>query len=586
MKKKIFCYGDAYTGFIGKNNKCFHCGNVKEGGIEGCSKCYTINNIPQCYECAIGYIFLKNNSTCLNIYKTIELQNLPHCEEVFLNSENKIECIKCSFNYILLEENNTKKCYHYDYFFSTWETCKRYINIGTLDQPKFSCLECESSSYDVYYSNDYTRITDLENNISFCEASYKYPSLENCTEATRVIKNGVIINNCTECKEDNILYYHVDTDLNICKYKYFEKECVIKYCKKCVKGNNYFCEECLPSNYKVNPLSGSCIRKTEKPPAVYFKDIFRLQMNQYKQIGAKTYFGPFFSLRGLTRNQINNGHSFLVLLSFKLHYTYRNINLEENKNIKTLCQVVESTDESNEINLVDFDCIGDTEDNGENITEYKLNNIEFNYENNSQVFEDNNLNKLVKKTDLSNLDKKENTSFEIKNFVNLTIFNLDEVKNISSEDYNFNIVLNGKLNKNLTKNSFNVSIPFNQIKDKYANCTFNILENKTANLQCDLDLSEFRDNYTIFSLKLEEIGPEDNPIYLSGINEVKMIYKAREEKEKKNYIAFIIMIIFIFLIIILAIIFYLYRRYKKKKNSINVENYDISNDKKGLDKLK
>ena len=77
--------------------------------------------------------------------------------------------------------------------------------------------------------------------------------------------------------------------------------------------------------------------------------------------------------------------------------------------------------------------------------------------------EDNNLNKLVKKTDLINLDKKENTSFEIKNFVNLTFFNLDEVKNISSEDYNFNIVLNGKINKNLTKNSFNVSIPFNRI---------------------------------------------------------------------------------------------------------------------------
>ena len=392
----------------------------------------------------------------------------------------------------------------------------------------------------------------------------------------------------------------MDTDLNICKYKYFEKECVVKYCKKCIKGNNYFCAECLPSNYKVSPLSGSCIRKTEKTPAVYFKDIFRLQMNQYKQIGAKTYFGPFLSLRGLTRNQINNGHSFLVLLSFKLHYTYRNRNLEENKNIKTLCQVVESTDESNEeINLVDFDCIGDTEDNGENITEYELNNIEFNYENNSQVFEDNNLNKLVKKTDLINLDKKENTSFEIKNFVNLTFFNLDEVKNISSEDYNFNIVLNGKINKNLTKNSFNVSIPFNQIKDKYANCTFNILENKTANLKCDLNLSEFRDNYTIFSLKLEEIGPEDDPIYLSGINEVKMIYKAREEKEKKNYIAFIIMIIFIFLIIISAMIFYLYRRYKKKKNSINVkklkfsrnkrnivENSDTSNDKRSLDKFK
>jgi hypothetical protein len=181
-----------------------------------------------------------------------------------------------------------------------------------------------------------------------------------------IIENGVKKLNCTQCIEDNILHYHEDTGLNICKYKYFEKQCVVKYCKTCRPDNNYFCSQCLPSNYEVSPLTGACVRKTDNVPGVYWKDIFRLKMNQNKQIGARRFFGPFLSLRGLTSSQINTGHAFMVLMSFKLHYTRnnRNRNLEEEKSIKTYCQVVESMDETNdETNLVDFDCIGDTEEN-------------------------------------------------------------------------------------------------------------------------------------------------------------------------------------------------------------------------------
>ena len=78
-----------------------------------------------------------------------------------------------------------------------------------------------------------------------------------------IIENGVKILNCSACIEDNILFYHVDTDLNICKYKYFEKQCVVKYCKTCRPGNNYFCQECLPADYEVSSLTGACILKAD-----------------------------------------------------------------------------------------------------------------------------------------------------------------------------------------------------------------------------------------------------------------------------------------------------------------------------------
>jgi hypothetical protein len=144
-------------------------------------------------------------------------------------------------------------------------------------------------------------------------------------------------------------------------------------------------------------------------------------MNQNKQIGARRFFGPFLSLRGLTSSQINTGHAFMVLMSFKLHYTRnnRNRNLEEEKSIKTYCQVVESMDETNdETNLVDFDCIGDTEEN-EDLSHYDLNSIKESEENNSQVFQGSNLDELAEKTDLQNLATKTKSTFELKNFLKL-----------------------------------------------------------------------------------------------------------------------------------------------------------------------
>ena len=325
--------------------------------------------------------------------------------------------------------------------------------------------------------------------------------------------------------------------MNICKYKYFEKQCVVKYCKTCVPGNNYYCQECLPANYEVSALTGGCVRKVDKSPAVYFKDIFRFKLNQYKQIGARTYYGPFFSLRGVTNSQINTGHAFLVLMSFKLHYTRNNRNryLEENKDIKTYCQIVESVDESDESNVVDFDCIGDTEEE-EDLSEYDLNGIEESKDTNTSIFEESNLNDLVQTTDLSSLALKTKPSFDLKSFIGLAIFSPDEVNNITSEDYHFNLKLNGKLNQDLQEQSLNVQIPLNQIKDKKVGCTFNIKTDRNADLSCDLNLEEYKvNNYTQFSLKVTEIkDSSDTPIYLSRINEAKLIHEIEETNEVES----------------------------------------------------
>ena len=88
--------------------------------------------------------------------------------------------------------------------------------------------------------------------------------------------------------------------------------------------------------------------------------------------------------------------------------------------------------------------------------------------------------------------------------------------------------MKGKLNKDLNEQSLNVQIPLNQIKDKKLGCTFNIKSDRNAELSYDLDLKEYNGKYKIFSFKITEITYSyDTPIYLSRINEPKLIYEKK-----------------------------------------------------------
>ena len=566
----------------GKDNTCITCDDVENGGIEGCLYCNNVNNTPQCNTCKPGFILSKNDYTCLRISSNADLEELAHCQLAYLNSNHRYECAKCDKGYALLEEDNQIKCFNKEFIDSiNPDLCEVFTNLGTDDKPKYSCVKCRNNNGDYLSDDAIIRITYQENSTAICYYRSKYPTLNNCTEITNYVEDGQEKYNCTECVEDNILYYHKDTNVNICRYKFYEKQCVVKYCKTCVPGNNYFCSLCLPADYEVSPLTGGCVKKMEKPPEVYFKDIFRYQVNQFKQIGEKIMHGPFFSLRGLTNSQINTGHAFLVYLTFKLQTTRNNRNLEETKSVKTYCQIVESCDETDgEPNIADFDCIGDLEEE-EELTDYDLSSIEESSENNSTgVFESSNLNSLAKDTDLSTLGTKTETTFKIKDFTELVVFNLDNVNNVISKDYHFDFTLNGKLNKELQEESKTVSIPLNQVNNKTVDCTFSIKPGSIADLKCNLNLEEYKNNFNEFSLKVTEIkDSSDNPIYLSRINEVKLIHQEEEDDDGINVAVVVGSVVAAVVVAGGGVGIYLYKAHKLKKslnNDINNNNEDIN----------
>ena len=523
--KCIQCY---YNQVRGKNNRCIECNDIENGGIEGCQACSNINDQIICHRCDENYLLYKDKNICLKKSYNIGLSKIQlYCTQVTKNNLNQFICTQCQEKYVLLNEISYSICVRAEYFeyffdFSYAISCEEFINIGTEQIPKYTCTRCREDyvGYDNYFKG-YIKITNLTTNTSFCisESDYNYQfnnyiALENCSEATMIKEHEIMEFNYTKCKENNTLKFYEDINSSLCINTFYEekeKECAIKYCRICEKDNNYYCKICLPSNYEVNPLTGGCVRKTDKVPAIDFKDIFRFELNRQKLIGGKILEGPFLSLRGLTNSQINTGHTFLVYLTFILQTndTYRN--LEEGIKVPTYCQIVESVDETDdEANIVDYDCIGNLVENY-NLSKYQLQKIEESSRDNENLLGNSNLDELASETDLENINKKTKTNYDLEAFIKLTTFSLDEIKSITSTDYHFEFTLKGKLNRNLEVGTINAQIPLSQIKDKKVECKFNIKENNKAELSCDINLEEYKD-YNKFSFKVTEIGSNENPI--------------------------------------------------------------------------
>ena len=104
------------------------------------------------------------------------------------------------------------------------------------------------------------------------------------------------------------------------------------------------------------------------------------------------YYGPFLRLKGITFNQINLRHTFIIFFVFIPKSSIRNS--EENKiKIPALCEIRDDVEESNnDINMVEYECIGNYTSN-ENLTDFNLFMIEEG--NNKTILKNSNLNDLA-----------------------------------------------------------------------------------------------------------------------------------------------------------------------------------------------
>ena len=243
--EKGHCNYCGYNSFIFEK-KCIKCNDVNQGGIEGCNHCNIYGNKPSCSSCDEGYILLINNGTCLKISENNELKKYYICSEITIENNN-FHCLECrDYRFSILKGENESICiylpelngyiddydyedfYHYNstpdinsiykYYYNNYiinsyfSHCEEVINLGTKDNPLYSCAKC-------YYS--YYLYTEEKTNISYCIYYYNvdnYEDTQNCTEKKIKILDKRIKFTCISCQKDNILIYHKIDEVNYCKY--------------------------------------------------------------------------------------------------------------------------------------------------------------------------------------------------------------------------------------------------------------------------------------------------------------------------------------------------------------------------------
>jgi len=524
-------------------NKCIKCHDINHGGIEGCNSCKQYKNKTTCSSCEEGYILLIDNGTCLKITENEELKRYNQCKEITLQN-SKFECLNCRDNsFSLLKENNEAICiylpelngvvdddyfdkndlyryeknpdidyifkYYYNFYIDHYFTfCEEVTNLGTKDKPLYSCTKCNDNKY---------FLTEERTNISYCIYNNYIENnndMKNCTEKKIKLFDKKIKFTCAQCEKDYFPVYHEIDKVYYCKK--ISDTCMVKNCKICKLNDDYFCYTCEFEDYVVNNITGGCMKRAEEVPTITWKDIFRLEMNSVKEINGKKIEGPLLHLKGITNSKISSGHAFLIYLIFKIRQPLRN--LEDSKDggirIKAICEILNEVEENeNQTNSVIYECIGDS--NGTDLNNTNFDDID--------VGDDNsNLKELKSSKDLSQLEKEP-----------IFLFLMDNNENQTSNDYNFDFKIEGKIDANLSETKIYENLTMNEIKEP-SNCIFTIEKDKKANLNCKLNIEKYK-NIKLITFNTTQISYENkNNIILVDLNKVYLINKVDNENKSKT----------------------------------------------------
>ena len=147
----------------------------------------------------------------------------------------------------------------------------------------------------------------------------------------------------------------------------------------------------------------------------------------------------------------------------------------------------------------------------------------------------------------------------------LITFEMNEVKNQTSDNYTFDFKIDGKINKDMEPITIERKFELIEVEDE-ADCKFIVEEEKKANFNCKMSIEKYKEIRS-FSFKTSEIITDDNKnIFINKLNEVILINEGNEE-EKNNKTIIIIVCVAAGVIIITGVIAFviIIRKNKKKK---------------------
>ena len=259
----------------------------------------------------------------------------------------------------------------------------------------------------------------------------------------------------------------------------------------------------------------------EPAPSVTWKDVYGLTTVENEE-GNQV---PSLKMKGITSNEISSDHSFFIVLVYKSKVSpgLRSLEGEEETEIRIQAKCTISNPSaitSNDVNEVDYTCVGDTD---KDLAGFTLTNIEDG--NNGNTLKDSNLDTLISEIKGENEDLSELKSTSEFSLSNMFIFKMtDNLLNVKAEDFKFNFTIVGTLDKELAieGNKINVNFGLVEVNDIQMNCIFEIGESQQASLTCDLNVENYK-NINEFSFKTSEIKQDGKEIYLSKFNEIVLI---------------------------------------------------------------
>ena len=249
-----FYYNYHFT--IGENEQCISCKSISEIGANGCDEC--------------------------SYYKT----------------SNKYSCISCLNKYIMI--SNDKHC-RLPKDIGLSDYCEKGINLGTLQNPKYSCTICKDYTIPVKYQNGITNCHEPEGNLVNClEAKEDSKGILQCNKCvsnfqfiynneysqyicdSKCAPDSFFKNNfCYKCNDSqfgnigcigeegcNYISSNDQLNCNQCKKGYFNYaygQCFLcsnenNLCEEChinIQTNKYECEKCI-EGYILNEETKKC----------------------------------------------------------------------------------------------------------------------------------------------------------------------------------------------------------------------------------------------------------------------------------------------------------------------------------------
>ena len=571
------------SGFREINGSCYSCKEILDNqGCKYCSSNYFDNSI-HCDYCEDNYILISNLGKC--VPKNDEIKNCTKVNLISENEDNFYNCLACQYSYGLVKDlkNRTNCYYRYDMDYELYNYCITLININTKLNPVFSCEKCQTYYTIIIDENQIQTCKYSSNDLQFC---YKGMKIKVFDEENNNYKDDY---NCTECLENYELEYDNITNKTKCK----ANNCFAENCNLCKYNQLYKCQECK-SGYVFSKFN-ECIIKPEITPNVYFKDIYRFALNGNNKINGEDIFGPIYTIRGLTKEDIVEMHSFIILSIFQLGNSIRN--LEEAKQFKTYCKYKDKLSSSETtLKLVDYECIVDSE--FQDLSNYNLiqvNESEYSDKGNINSFDLENL--VSKVQDIS----KDDSSYSLSELNKYIYFIIDNTLNNEFETNStdtFSFIIKGKTDKVISEIiQGELKIHESDIK---ANCSVDSKNKDDATLNCKINLGTIinKNSDEVLTFEDDEIISEEHNILFSGINEIKIFKfkiieanqenpavenrKKEKEKDDSNKNLAIGLSIGLGVPILGIIIFFIIYFYKKKKVKNTIDNNIIFYKKKEI----